>query len=130
MFTKVEEDFELFSTAELILRGLAKAKFRNTAKIIVDGSILYNHPENTSDLRKTIESIYAFKDDIAKGTCIEIHAILDDVEKCLVIIKIKKIHREKNHTIDIQFNGKIHSEIYHTFFNYLQEKIGLKEEGT
>jgi hypothetical protein len=129
LFAKVEEDFEPFPTAELILRGLAKAKFRNTVKIVVDKKILYDHPERTSDLRKTIESIYEFKSDIEKGTNIEIDAILEDVETCLVSIKIKKIHSVKEHTIDIHFNGKIRSEIYHTFFNYLQEKIGLKEEG-
>jgi hypothetical protein len=41
----IEEDFDLISKAELILRALAKAKFRNIAKLVVDGKTLYNHPE-------------------------------------------------------------------------------------
>ena len=129
LFSKVEEDFEPFSTAELILRSLAKAKFRNIAQLIVDRRTLYHHPEQTSDLRKTIEHITTFENEIKNGKQVEIHAILVDIESCRVIIKINKLHRVKDHTIDIQFKGKIRSEIYHTFFNYLQEKIGLKQEG-
>ena len=123
----VEEDFELLSTTELILRGLAKAKFRNTAKIIVDGKTLYEHPEKKSDLRKTIEDIDEYSTDITKGKNVEIITILADVEKCTATIKINKIHSIKDHSVDIQINGKIRKEIYHTFLNYLNEKIGLIE---
>lgn len=127
LLSKIEEDFELFPTTELILRGLAKAKFKNTAKIVVDGKVLYDHPEKKSDLRKTIDDIGEFSNDISKGKKLEITAILSDVEKCTAIIKINKIHSKKEHSVDIQINGKIKSDIYHTFLNYLNEKIGLKE---
>jgi hypothetical protein len=123
----IEEDFELLPTAELILRGLAKAKFRNTAKIVINGKTLYEHPEKKSDLRKTIEDISEFSSEITKGKNLEITAILADVEKAIAIIKIKKIHKKKEHSIDIQIKGKIRKEIYHIFLNYLNEKIGLKE---
>jgi hypothetical protein len=123
----IEEDFELLSTTELILRGLAKAKFRNTVKIIVDGKTLYEHPEKKSDLRKTIENINEYSSEISKGKNVEIIAILADVEKCTATIKINKIHSMKEHSVDIQINGKIRKEIYHTFLNYLNEKIGLIE---
>jgi len=123
----IEEDFELFPTAELILRGLAKAKFKNTAKIVVDGKVLYEHPEKKSDLRKTIDNIVEFSNDISKGKNLEITAILTDVEKCTAIIKINRVHSKKEHSVDVQIKGKIKSDIYHTFLNYLNEKIGLKE---
>jgi hypothetical protein len=123
----IEEDFELLSTTELILRGLAKAKFRNTAKIIVDGNTLYEHPEKKSDLRKTIEDIEEYSSEISKGKNVEIIAILADVEKCTATIKINKIHSIKEHSVDIKISGKIRKEIYHTFLNYLNEKIGLIE---
>jgi hypothetical protein len=123
----IEEDFELLPTAELILRGLAKAKFRNTAKIVIDGKTLYEHPEKKSDLRKTIEDLGEFKAEITKGKNLEITAILVDVEKAIAKIKINKIHKEREHSIDIQINGKIRNEIYHIFLNYLNKKIGLKE---
>ena len=58
----------------------------------------------------------------------EVTAILTDVEKCTATIKINRIHSKKEHSVDIQIKGKIKSDIYHTFLNYLNEKIGLKEE--
>ena len=124
----IEEDFELFPVTELILRGLAKAKFRNTAKIVVDGSILYEHPEKKSDLRKTIDDIGEFSKNIIAGKQVEITAILSDVEQAIAVIKIKKIHKSSEHSVDIQIKGRIKEEIYHIFFNYLNEKIGIKEE--
>ena len=123
----IEEDFELLPTTELILRGLAKAKFRNAAKIVVDGKTLYEHPEKKSDLRKTIDNINEYSTEISKGKNVIITAILADVEKCNAIIKISKIHGLKEHSVDIQIKGNIRKEIYHTFLNYLNEKIGLKE---
>jgi hypothetical protein len=124
----IMEDFKLLPTAELILRGLAKAKFRNTAKIMVDGKILYEHPEKKSDLRRTIEDISEFSDQINNGNNLEITAILSDVEKSTARIRIKKTHSKKEHSIDIFIKGKIRVDIYHTFLNYLKEKIGLKDE--
>jgi hypothetical protein len=124
----IEEDFELLPTTELILRGLAKAKFRNTAKIVVDNKTLYEHPEKKSDLRKTIDKIAEFSSEIAQGKKVEITAILADVEKCTATIKINKIHSQKEHSVDIQIKGKINKGIYHTFLNYLNDKIGLKED--
>ena len=40
-----EEYFELLPVTELILRGFAKVKFNNTAKIVTDRKTLYEHPE-------------------------------------------------------------------------------------
>ncbi len=127
LFKQVEEDFDLLSATELILRGLAKAKFRNTVKIVVDNNILYEHPEKKSDLRKTIDDIDEFSSEISKGKNVEITAALKEIEKCLATIKINKIHSTKEHSVDIFIKGKIREDIYHTFFNYLNEKIGLKE---
>jgi len=124
----IEEDFELLPVTELILRGLAKAKFRNTAKIVVDGKILYEHPEKKSDLRKTIEDIGEFSSIIKAGKQVEITAILSDVEQAIAVIRIKKIHKTNEHSVDIQIKGKIKEEIYHIFFNYLNEKVGIKDE--
>ena len=125
---KIEEDFELLPTAELILRGLAKAKFKNTAKIVVDGKVIYKHPEKKTDLRKTIENIGEFSNEISQCNTLEITAILDDTERSTAIIKIKRVHRENEHSVDIQIKGKIRVDIYHTFINYLEEKIGLIED--
>lgn len=123
----IEEDFELFPTAELILRGLAKAKFKNLDKIVIDGKTLYEHPERKSDLRKTIDNIDNFSNEIKKGNIVDIHAVLDDFKKALAEIKIKKIHNVKDHSVEIIIRGKIYKETYHIFLNYLNKKIGLKD---
>ncbi len=124
----VEEDFELLPVTELILRGLAKAKFRNTAKIVVDGKVLYEHPEKKSDLRKTIEDIGEYSKNITMGKQVEISAILADIDQVTAVIKIKKMHKIKEHSVDIQIKGRIKEEIYHIFLNYLNEKIGIKKD--
>ena len=123
----VKEDFDLISSAKIILRGLSKAKFHNTSKIMVDNIILYDHPEKKSDLKKTIKIVDDFIEELKIGKSVEITALFDDVVKCNAIINIKKIHRLDEHSVDIQIKGKIRKEIYHTFLNYLKEKIGFKE---
>ena len=127
LFKQIEEEFELLQTTELILRGLAKAKFRNTAKIVVNDRILYNHPEKKSDLRKTIDDISEFSSEISNGKNVEITAVLDDIEKCVATIRINKVHSKKEHSVEIFMKGKIREDIYHIFLNYLNEKIGLKD---
>jgi hypothetical protein len=124
----IEEDFGLLPTTELILRGLAKAKFKNLAKLVVDGKTIYEHPEKKTDLRKTINDISDFSNQISNAKNVEIESILDDVHKCTAIIKINKVHKTKQHSIEIKMNGQIHKDIYHTFLNYLKEKIGLKDQ--
>ena len=124
----VEEDFELFQMAELILRSLAKAKFKNLDKIVIDGKVLYEHPEIKSDLRKTINHIDDFSEAIKNGKIVDIHAIMDDLNKALAIIKIKKIHKIKEHSVEIIIRGMISKETYHIFYNYLNKKVGLKDE--
>ena len=98
------------------------------SKIIVDNKTIYEHPEKKTDLRKNIENISEFSEEISQGNTLEITAILDDIKKSTAIIKIKKVHRKKEHSVDIQIKGEIRIDIYHTFINYLNEKIGLIEE--
>ena len=124
----IEENFDLTSSTKIILRGLAKAKFHNTSKIMVDNIILYEHPEKKSDLKKTIKIVDDFNEELKNGKSIEITALFDDFVKCTAIIIIKKIHKLDEHSVDIQIKGKIRKEIYHTFLNYLNEKIGFKNE--
>jgi uncharacterized protein YajQ (UPF0234 family) len=122
----VEEGFELVPTAELVLRGLAKAKFKNIVKIVFDEKTVYHHPDNHSDLRKTIDDFSWITHDIQMGRSVEVTAILKEGMKSIAIVKIMKIHKEKDHAVDIQIKGGIKKELYHTFLNYLTEKLGLK----
>jgi hypothetical protein len=123
----VEEDFDLIISTKLILRGLAKAKFHNTAKIVVDNKTLYHHPEKKSDLKKTINILDDFSEQLKNGKTVEVTSMFDDAVKSTVIIKLKKIHYLDEHSVDILIKGKIRKDIYNTFLNYLQGKIGFRE---
>lgn len=121
----IEEDFDIFYVLEFVLRGLAKAKFKNIVKIKADDAILYKHPEKKSDLRNTIENITEFEDKIKNKRMVQVDSILDDVHICTATITIKKIHYADDHSVDIQIKGMIKKYIYHTFLNYLKEKMDL-----
>ena len=111
----IEEKINLILSAKTILRGLAKAKFHNTSKILIDGKIKYDHPEKKTDLKKTIDIIDSFNDILKDAKTVEIKAILDDIEKSIATVKISRIHQIGEHSVDIQIKGKIRKEIYHTY---------------
>jgi hypothetical protein len=123
----VKEGFDLVPTAELVLRGLAKAKFKNISKIVFDEKTVYHHSNDHPDLRKTIDNFSWITHDVQNRKSVEITAISKDGMRSIAIVKIRKIHKEKDHAIDIQIKGGIKKELYHTFQNYLTEKVGLKE---
>jgi len=123
----VEEEFDLIPTTELILRGLAKAKFKNILKIVFDKKTVYHHSDHHSDLRKTIDDFSSITHGAKIRKSVEVTAIFKEGMKSFVIVKIMKIHKKKGHAVDIQIKGGIKAELYHTFKNYLTEKLGLKE---
>jgi uncharacterized protein YajQ (UPF0234 family) len=124
----VEEEFELIPTAELVLRGLAKAKFKNIVKIIFDEKTVYHHSDDHPDLRKTIDDFSSITHDVHIGRSVEVTAVLKEGLRSTAIVKILKIHKEKDHAVDIQIKGGIKKELYHTFLNYLTENLDLKEK--
>lgn len=124
----VEEQFNLFAVADILLRALAKAKFRNTIRINIDKKILYSHPEVSSDLRKTVDGLKEYQHMISQGKVLEIIARLDDVEKCTAEVHIRKIHDQKDHAIEVLMRGKIRRSLYHAFLNYLNEKLDIKND--
>jgi len=121
----VEEGFDLVPTAELVLRGLAKAKFKNISKIVLDEKTVYHHSDNRSNVRKTIDDFSWITCEVPIRKSVEVTAILKEGMRCIAIVKIMKIHKQKNHAVDIQIKGGIKKELYHTFQNYLTEKLGL-----
>jgi len=126
-YTFVEEHFDLLSTTEIILRALTKAKFHHTIKILIDKKIKHDLPEIIYDLKKSIDSFKVISIDTNKCKILEITAVLDDIHRCVVEIKIKKVHRIKEHTIDIFMKGILTEGSYHTFLNYLNEKLKVKK---
>jgi len=122
----VEEGFDLVPTAELVLRGMAKAKFKHLTKTVIDKKTVFHHSHDDSDLRKTIDDFSWIPPNVDIKKSIEVTATSKEAMKSIAIVKIKKIHKEKDHAVDIQIKGGIKTELYHTFQNYLTEKLGLK----
>lgn len=122
----VEEGFDLVPTAELVLRGLAKAKFKILSKIVLDGKTVFQHSEDHADLRKTIDDFSVMTQNVHMRKSIEVTAVLKEGMHSIAIVKIMKIHKKKDHAVDLQIKGAIKEELYHTFKNYLTEKLGLK----
>jgi len=122
----VEEGLDLLPTTEIILRGLAKAKFKNILKIVFDTKTVYHHSEYHPDLRKTIDDFSSMTHDATPRKSVEVTAIVKEGMSSIVIVKIRKIHKTKDHAVDIQIQGGIKEELYHIFINYLTEKLGLK----
>lgn len=123
----VEEEFDLIQTAEIVLRGLAKAKFKHLSKIISDGKTLFDHSHTHSDLRKTIDDFQSITSGIPLKKSIVVIATSREGMRSTALIKIRKLHKAKDHAVDIQIKGGIKENSYHTFKNYLNEKLGLKE---
>jgi len=124
--TYVEEHFDLLSTADALLRALAKAKFQHTVKILIDKKIQHDHPEITSDLKKAIDILKGISRDMNQCKILEITALSDGAHRCNAKIIIKKVHKKKEHAIEILMKGRIKEESYHTFLNYLNEKLKVK----
>jgi len=124
--TKIEEHFEVIPTAELIVRGLAKAKFHNMIKIVLDGKTLYEGLENGHDLRKTIQILMELSNKTKDGNMIELRAKKDDDDTCTADILIRRIHPKKIHSIDIIIKGGIEESQYHEFLNYIRDHLKVK----
>ena len=121
----VEEGFDLVPTAKLVLRGLAKAKFKYIVKIVVDRKTIFHRSDDHVDSRNTIDDLNWVTLDVQSGTSIEVTAKSKEGIKSIALVKIMKVHKKKNHVVDIQIKGGIKKELYHTFLNYLHENLGL-----
>jgi len=104
-----------------------RRSLKNLLKIVLDGKTVFHHSEDHSDLRKTIDDFSVMTHNLQMRKSIEVTAILKEGMHSIVIVKIMKIHKKKDHAVDLQIKGGIKEEMYHTFKNYLTEKLGLKE---
>ncbi|MEA2053663.1 MAG: hypothetical protein U9O96_00875 [Candidatus Thermoplasmatota archaeon] len=125
-YAKIEEQFEIVPTAELIARGLAKAKFHNMVKITLDGKVLYEHPEKRHDIRKTIELLTSIAHKTKEGKVIRLKAIGNCKEKCIAYVTVERIHPRKKHAVDIKLDGRIEEGLFNRFLNYVKEHLAIE----
>ncbi|RLF29742.1 MAG: hypothetical protein DRJ99_03350 [Thermoplasmata archaeon] len=124
-FEKVEEHFELLPTAELMLRALAKAKFHNVVKIVLDGKTLYENPEKGHDTMECINLLSEIANRTKEGKNIRLR--VKKKEDCLCDIMIQRIHPRKRHTVEIKFKGELEEEYFHRFLNYLKNNLSIRD---
>ena len=123
--TVVEEQFALLPTAELFIRGLAKAKFHNMSYIKIDDEVVYDHPERKSDIRKTIEVLAQKAHNHKNPSTLYLKSLLSGVHSTSVEIWIKKVHSNKEHSVVIRITGEIEESLFHRFLNYLKEHLSI-----
>ncbi|MGC9307272.1 MAG: hypothetical protein ACP5FL_00685 [Thermoplasmatota archaeon] len=122
----IEEDFEVLPTAELLLRALHHAKFSNVLSVRLDGTSLYEHPEEEFDITAVVEQLAERSHAVRQATEVEIQARLDRVHVCTAVVHIRRIHPQRVHAIHVRFEGKMLERLLHAFLNYLQEHLELE----
>ena len=126
-YDEVEENFEIIPAAEMTARALSKAKFSNMMKIIMDGKVLYEHPEKGNDMRKSIEMLVREANKTKGGKSIEMTAMKAN-PKCTADVLINRVHPKKNHTIHVKMDGKIEEELFRRFLNYMRQHMAAEPE--
>lgn len=125
---KVEKDFELVSTAEKVLRALAKAKFKNVNSIELDQEELYYNPTDFYDSNDAIDiMIKEIKDNEGRGSEIYAELTSADFEDCMANVIIKKTHMVWYHDILIMFDGQLPGEMFLRIINYLEENLEIED---
>jgi len=125
----VEEDFDMLFITDVILRGLAKAKFKEIEQITLDNKLLFKEQDSEKNIRGLIDFLKDYKKEISQGKKLDLIARITEYGKATADIHINKIHQLNEHSIHIEIKGEILQFVYHSFVNYLHEKIGfLKEE--
>lgn len=124
----VEEDFDIFFITEIILRGLAKAKFKEVTQISREDTTLYKEKDSKKNIRDIIQELKTYKSDISSSKQIEITATIKEYGTATAHISINKIHPSDDHSIQINIKGEILQFVYHTLLNYFHEKIGFLSE--
>jgi hypothetical protein len=125
---RVEKSFEILSTAEKILRALAKAKFKNVALIELDGKVLYEHPEKFYDTKDAIEILIEhIHHQKQKGNKIFMELLSYEHKDCLIEVEVSRIHLELTHDIFIRFHGVLKEEYFRRVINYLEDHLDIED---
>ena len=124
---RVEKDFEVLSTAEKVIRALAKAKFKNVVTMELDGEEIYHCPEDFYDSSDAIEQLLEeLKDPERSGNNITISLLSQDHKDCIVGVKISRLHMTWTHDILITFHGVLAEKYFRRVINYLEDHLEIE----
>jgi hypothetical protein len=124
---RVEKDFEVLSTAEKILRALAKAKFKNVALIELDDKVLYEHPEKYYDIKDAIKILIEEIHQKENGNKIFMELLSHEHKDCVIEVEVTRVHLEWMHDIFIRFHGVLEEEYFRRVINYLEDHLEIED---
>jgi len=123
---RVEEHFELLPTAEILMRGLHKAKFTNVLELKAGDETLYSGPERKFDIADVI-SLLAHKTKVyAQLQTVEMTVRMERRTLATARVTVQRIHATKDHAIHIWFDGTLHKRLFHAFLNYLRDHLQVE----
>ena len=125
---KVEKDFEVLSTAEKIIRALAKAKFKNVVTIDLDGETLYHNPDDYYDTEDAIKQmITEIGNREGGGNRITMALLSRDHKGCQAEVTVSRYHMEWAHDILITIGGTLKEKYFREIMNYLEDHLDIED---
>ena len=125
---KVEKDFEVLSTAEKIIRALAKAKFKNVVTIELDGEVLYHNPEDFYDTDDAIKQLISeIKEREGRDSIIYMELLSRDHKGCRAEVKVSRYHMTWTHDILITIGGTLKEKYFREIMNYLEDHLDIED---
>jgi len=125
---EVIKDFEVLSTAVMVLRAFNKAKIRNVMTIKLDDDTIYKHPDDYYDVDTAIEVMIIEINDCKgkrEGDTITMELLSAAFEELWVEVKVSRIHMPWRHDILIKFHGEMDGEYFVRVINYLEEHLKI-----
>ncbi len=122
----VVKDFEALNTSTKILRALAKAKIKNVMYIKLDGSTIYEAPDEYYDIDEAIDAVMNeihVQDN--SGDHIYMELVSADFDGMWVEVNVQRVHLPWRHDILIKFHGEMSGEYFLRVINYLEEHLKI-----
>jgi hypothetical protein len=125
IFSKfVEEDFDLKSTAEIMLRGFHHAKFSRITTISTDGESIYKEKYDEKPFKEIVGMLD--EDEFKELFCEHVKISCEQKGNLRAQADIRKVHPEKNPPIFIRFFGKISKDNLNRLTSYLKKHLPVE----
>ncbi len=123
----IEDSIEVRQSVEIVLRGLAFAKFKNVVNLVLDGQQVYSAPDERKDVHHVID---LFHEEFADAEFDEatIESALYGKKSSHVHISVRNRYRSDESPILIKFDGEIELRQLNSFSNYLEKHLDILDE--
>ncbi|MFO8051963.1 MAG: hypothetical protein R6V01_09755 [Thermoplasmatota archaeon] len=121
-----DNDFEVFSVTEKVLRALSEAFFKNLAELKINEELVYEHPETEYDLKKVLEDIGELRLKGKKIDSANARVIEGTSREAEAFVTVNRSHSSFTHDIRIDIRGNIEKEHLKRIVNYLEENLEIE----